>query len=240
MDPDLKLVLEELTRRCCEEIRQAFADIRTSFSESRPSQQPSPPFVPAPEVKVNDDKLFSLTSSGSDADSTVVLTTHCPMTPLLTHDSDNDLRVIPIDDNECFSLSKRHHQQRSSARSSLLACTSLTLSTAGGAAVRGASVLGYGTGTTWGGLTCVAAYRVCFCPINSSEFSNADVLAGFEVTIRDGLHVISASVGSDAYNYHDDAVAIGLRGSTPPWLWTPRPRSATSSPTRPPTARRII
>jgi hypothetical protein len=232
IDPELKLVIEELTRRCCKEIRQAFANIRTSFSESRPSQQPSPPFVPAPEVKVVDDELFSLTSSDADAGRTVVLATHCPATPLLTHIGDNDLRDIPINGDKCFSLRLLQAPPPAKVFSALKPVgLSLTLSTAGGAAVRGASALGYGTGTAWGEFprAFLAPYRVCFCPINGSECSNADVLTGFEVAIRDGVHVISASVG-------DDAVAIGLRGSTPPWPRTTRSSSATSSPTRPPTA----
>ncbi|OEL14656.1 Subtilisin-like protease SBT5.3 [Dichanthelium oligosanthes] len=86
-----------------------------------------------------------------------------------------------------------------------------TLSTAGGAAVRGASAFGYGAGTARGGAprARVAAYRVCFRPINGSECFDADVLAGFEAAIADGVHVISASVGGDATDYLDDAVAIG-------------------------------
>nr|CAB3468375.1 unnamed protein product [Digitaria exilis] len=86
-----------------------------------------------------------------------------------------------------------------------------TLSTAGGAAVRGASAFGYGAGTARGGSprARVAAYRVCFRPINGSECFDADVLAGFEAAIADGVHVISASVGGDAMSYLDDAVAIG-------------------------------
>jgi subtilisin family serine protease len=86
-----------------------------------------------------------------------------------------------------------------------------TLSTAGGAAVRGAAAFGYGGGTARGGAprARVAAYRVCFRPINGSECFDADVLAGFEAAIADGVHVISASVGGDATDYLDDAVAIG-------------------------------
>ncbi|RCV22428.1 hypothetical protein SETIT_4G219900v2 [Setaria italica] len=86
-----------------------------------------------------------------------------------------------------------------------------TLSTAGGAAVRGAAAFGYGAGTARGGSprARVAAYRVCFRPINGSECFDADVLAGFEAAIADGVHVISASVGGDATDYLDDAVAIG-------------------------------
>jgi subtilisin family serine protease len=86
-----------------------------------------------------------------------------------------------------------------------------TLSTAGGAAVRGASAFGYGVGTARGGSprARVAAYRVCFRPVNGSECFDADVLAAFEAAIADGVHVISASVGGDASDYLLDAVAIG-------------------------------
>ncbi|CAL5042001.1 unnamed protein product [Urochloa decumbens] len=87
-----------------------------------------------------------------------------------------------------------------------------TLSTAGGAAVRNAAVFGgYGSGTARGGAprARVAAYRVCFRPVNGSECFDADVLAGFEAAIADGVHVISASVGGDAADYLEDAVAIG-------------------------------
>jgi subtilisin family serine protease len=77
--------------------------------------------------------------------------------------------------------------------------------------VRGAAAFGYGGGTARGGSprARVAAYRVCFRPINGSECFDADVLAGFEAAIADGVHVISASVGGDATDYLEDAVAIG-------------------------------
>ncbi|KAJ1259859.1 hypothetical protein BS78_10G188300 [Paspalum vaginatum] len=86
-----------------------------------------------------------------------------------------------------------------------------TLSTAGGAAVRGAAAFGYGGGTARGGSprARVAAYRVCFRPINGSECFDADVLEGFEAAIADGVHVISASVGGNAADYLYDAMAIG-------------------------------
>jgi hypothetical protein len=74
--------------------------------------------------------------------------------------------------------------------------------------VRDASTFGHDVGTAQGGSvrTHVATYRVCF---------DADVSAGFEGASRVDVHVISASVGGDAYNYLDDAIAIGLSGSTP-------------------------
>jgi subtilisin family serine protease len=83
-----------------------------------------------------------------------------------------------------------------------------TLATAGGAAARGAFAFAFGYST---GTARVAAYRVCFRPVNNgSECFDADVLAGFEAAIRDSAHVISASVsGGDALDYLEDAVAIG-------------------------------
>lgn len=86
-----------------------------------------------------------------------------------------------------------------------------TLSTAGGAAVRGASAFGYAAGTARGGSprARVAAYRVCFRPINGSECFDSDILAAFDTAIDDGVHVISASVGGDATDYLNDAVAVG-------------------------------
>lgn len=86
-----------------------------------------------------------------------------------------------------------------------------TLATAGGAAVRGASAMGYGRGTARGGSprARVAAYRVCFRPVDDSECFDADIMAAFVAAIADGVHVISASVGGDNNDYLDDAVAIG-------------------------------
>ncbi|KAF0903132.1 hypothetical protein E2562_025719 [Oryza meyeriana var. granulata] len=87
-----------------------------------------------------------------------------------------------------------------------------TLATAGGSAVRGAAAFGYGNGTARGGSprARVAAYRVCYPPVNGSdECYDADILAAFEAAIADGVHVISASVGADPNDYLEDAVAIG-------------------------------
>ncbi|KAL6839476.1 hypothetical protein ACP4OV_030746 [Aristida adscensionis] len=86
-----------------------------------------------------------------------------------------------------------------------------TLATAGGAAVRGAAAFGYGAGTARGGSprARVAAYRVCFRPVGDTDCFDADVLAGFEAAIHDGVHVISASVGGDAIDFLEDVSAIG-------------------------------
>jgi hypothetical protein len=52
----------------------------------------------------------------------------------------------------------------------------------------------------------VAGYRVCFGPVNNNGYFDADVLTGFEATIRDGVPI---SVGGDAYDYLNDDIAIG-------------------------------
>ncbi|RCV05002.1 hypothetical protein SETIT_1G046800v2 [Setaria italica] len=86
-----------------------------------------------------------------------------------------------------------------------------TLSTAAGSPVPGASVFGFGNGTASGGSphARVAAYRVCFPPINGSECFDADILAAFDAAIHDGVHVLSLSLGGDPSNYFDDGIAIG-------------------------------
>ncbi|XP_047081192.1 subtilisin-like protease SBT5.3 [Lolium rigidum] len=88
-----------------------------------------------------------------------------------------------------------------------------TLSTAGGSPVPGASVLGFGNGTATGGSprALVAAYRVCYKPVNGSSCFEADILAGFDAAIHDGVHILSVSLGNDgeAYDYFDDAISIG-------------------------------
>ncbi|XBH62194.1 subtilisin-like protease SBT5.3 [Aegilops tauschii subsp. strangulata] len=88
-----------------------------------------------------------------------------------------------------------------------------TLSTAGGSAVPGASVFGFGNGTASGGSprAHVAAYRVCYKPVNGSSCFEADILAAFDAAIHDGVHVLSVSLGNDGepYDYFDDAISIG-------------------------------
>lgn len=89
-----------------------------------------------------------------------------------------------------------------------------TLSTAGGNFVQGANVLGNGNGTAKGGSpkARVAAYKVCWPPNNSTSSGgcfDADILAGFEAAISDGVDVISASIGGDPVDLFNDAIAIG-------------------------------
>ncbi|GAV70577.1 Peptidase_S8 domain-containing protein/PA domain-containing protein/Inhibitor_I9 domain-containing protein [Cephalotus follicularis] len=86
-----------------------------------------------------------------------------------------------------------------------------TLSTAGGNFVPGANVFGLGNGTAKGGSpkARVAAYKVCWAPINGSECFDADIMAGFDAAIHDGVDVISVSLGGDPTDYFNDGLAIG-------------------------------
>ncbi|KAF8015707.1 hypothetical protein BT93_H1281 [Corymbia citriodora subsp. variegata] len=86
-----------------------------------------------------------------------------------------------------------------------------TLSTAGGNFVAGASVFGYGRGTAKGGSprARVAAYKVCWPPIAGNECFDADILAGFDAAIHDGVDVLSVSLGGDPTPLFNDGIAIG-------------------------------
>ncbi|KAJ7964649.1 Subtilisin-like protease [Quillaja saponaria] len=86
-----------------------------------------------------------------------------------------------------------------------------TLSTAGGNIVAGASVFGLGYGTAKGGSpkARVAAYKVCWPPINGSECYDADIMAGFDMAIHDGVDVLSVSLGGDSTSIFNDSVSIG-------------------------------
>jgi subtilisin family serine protease len=86
-----------------------------------------------------------------------------------------------------------------------------TLSTAAGSPSPGASVFGFGKGTATGGSprARVAAYRVCYPPVNGSECFDADILAAFDAAIHDGVHVLSLSLGGEPGDYFNDGIAIG-------------------------------
>lgn len=81
-----------------------------------------------------------------------------------------------------------------------------TLSTAGGRFVSGANLLGSAYGTAKGGSpnSRVASYKVCW-----PRCSDADVLAGFEAAIHDGVDILSVSLGSGQEEYITDGIAIG-------------------------------
>ncbi|KAL3848678.1 hypothetical protein ACJIZ3_010560 [Penstemon smallii] len=86
-----------------------------------------------------------------------------------------------------------------------------TLSTAGGNFVAGANVFKFGNGTAKGGSprARVAAYKVCYPPVNGNECFDADILAAFDMAIHDGVDVLSVSLGGDPAPFHNDSVAIG-------------------------------
>ncbi|KAJ9184226.1 hypothetical protein P3X46_003973 [Hevea brasiliensis] len=85
-----------------------------------------------------------------------------------------------------------------------------TLSTVGGNFVPGASLHNAEaiSGTAKGGSpkARVAAYKVCW---PGAGCYNADILAGFEAAIRDGVDVISLSIGGEVQDYNHDVIAIG-------------------------------
>ncbi|XP_061365854.1 subtilisin-like protease SBT5.3 isoform X2 [Gastrolobium bilobum] len=86
-----------------------------------------------------------------------------------------------------------------------------TLSTAGGNMVSGVSVFGQGNGTAKGGSpkARVASYKVCWPPIGVDECFEADILAGFDMAIHDGVDVLSVSLGGSSSTLFKDSIAIG-------------------------------
>ena len=79
-----------------------------------------------------------------------------------------------------------------------------TASTAAGRAVANVSLYGLAAGTARGAVpgARLAIYKVC-C-------SEADILAGFDDAIADGVDVISISIGSPfPFDYFSDVIAIG-------------------------------
>jgi len=91
-----------------------------------------------------------------------------------------------------------------------------TLSTAGGNFVANASVFGYGNGTASGGSpkARVAAYKVCW-----DSCYDADILAGFEAAISDGVDVLSVSLGGNfPVEFHDSSISMQLPTTSLLWL----------------------
>uniref|UniRef100_A0A453IZK9 Subtilisin-like protease n=1 Tax=Aegilops tauschii subsp. strangulata TaxID=200361 RepID=A0A453IZK9_AEGTS len=82
-----------------------------------------------------------------------------------------------------------------------------TASTAAGSAVAGASVLGAGAGEARGVSpgAHVAAYKVCWF---NGCFSS-DILAGMDDAVRDGVDVLSLSLGGFPIPLFEDSIAIG-------------------------------
>ncbi|XP_062081449.1 subtilisin-like protease SBT5.3 [Humulus lupulus] len=86
-----------------------------------------------------------------------------------------------------------------------------TLSTAGGSFVPGANMFGNANGTAKGGSpkARVAAYKVCWTPINGIPCVDADIMAGFDEAISDGVDVLSISLGGHPQEFFEDAISIG-------------------------------
>ncbi|KAL8141416.1 hypothetical protein V2J09_007437 [Rumex salicifolius] len=84
-----------------------------------------------------------------------------------------------------------------------------TASTAAGAMVDGASFYGVAKGTARGAVPSsrIAAYKVCS---ENGTCKDSDLLAGFDIAIKDGVDIISVSIGSSEPRPFDtDSIAIG-------------------------------
>lgn len=68
-----------------------------------------------------------------------------------------------------------------------------------------------GNGTAKGGSpkARVAAYKVCWKPINGSECFDNDIMAAFDMAIHDGVDVLSMSLGGNPTDYFNDGMSIG-------------------------------
>ncbi|XP_031475614.1 subtilisin-like protease SBT5.3, partial [Nymphaea colorata] len=82
-----------------------------------------------------------------------------------------------------------------------------TASTAAGSFVPNASIFGAANGTAKGGSprARLATYKVCW----DRQCFDADILAAFDSAIRDGVDVITLSLGGSPHDYFNDAIAIG-------------------------------
>ncbi|KAF3787210.1 Subtilisin-like protease SBT1-7 [Nymphaea thermarum] len=86
-----------------------------------------------------------------------------------------------------------------------------TASTAGGAAVRYASMFDYAPGTAQGMATRsrIAAYKVCWL---GGCFSS-DILAAMDTAVSDGVDILSLSLSGNAKSFYLDSIAIGGFGA---------------------------
>ncbi|CAL5069345.1 unnamed protein product [Urochloa decumbens] len=86
-----------------------------------------------------------------------------------------------------------------------------TASTAAGAVVRGANVLGQGRGVATGiaPRAHVAMYKVC----NELGCAIADILAGVDAAVADGCDIISMSLGARSTPFYNDSIAVGTLGA---------------------------
>ncbi|GFP82255.1 subtilisin-like protease [Phtheirospermum japonicum] len=86
-----------------------------------------------------------------------------------------------------------------------------TASTAGGNLVGGANIFGLANGTAAGMrfTARIAAYKACY----ESGCMYSDILAAMEQAVKDGVDVLSLSLGGKAQPYYDDGIAIGAFGA---------------------------
>ncbi|XP_043712320.1 subtilisin-like protease SBT1.7 [Telopea speciosissima] len=82
-----------------------------------------------------------------------------------------------------------------------------TSTTAAGSVVEGASLLGYAEGTARGMASHarIAAYKVCWM----EGCFDADIMAGMDKAIEDGVNVISISLSGELSDYYRNSVAVG-------------------------------
>ncbi|CAM6108969.1 unnamed protein product [Calypogeia fissa] len=82
-----------------------------------------------------------------------------------------------------------------------------TASVAAGRPVSNASFFGVGNGTIVGGASGarIAVYKVCW----ENGCSDSDILASYDEAVKDGVHLISASIGGGSNHYQIDPIAIG-------------------------------
>lgn len=87
-----------------------------------------------------------------------------------------------------------------------------TSTTAAGSAVTEASLFGFASGTARGmAMTArVATYKVCWL----GGCFGSDILAGIEQAIKDGVNVLSLSIGGSLNDYSKDPVAIAAFAAT--------------------------
>ncbi|XP_042386017.1 subtilisin-like protease 3 [Zingiber officinale] len=86
-----------------------------------------------------------------------------------------------------------------------------TASTAAGAPVPGAEVLGnaYGVATGMAPLAHIAMYKVC----SGIGCASSDILAGMDAAVSDGVDVLSLSLGGPSVRFDEDAIAVGAFGA---------------------------
>ncbi|KAF8702441.1 hypothetical protein HU200_032818 [Digitaria exilis] len=108
-----------------------------------------------------------------------------------SNSSSSELRVSPVDD-------EGHGTH--------------TASTAAGAVVAGAQVLGQGKGVAATGIAPrahVAMYKVC----TETSCADSDILAGVDAAVGDGCDIISMSLGGDSKPFYEDSIAIATLGA---------------------------